>query len=468
LYICIKDKEILPGVEGEKSLSLPATINDSFDTTAAAIFMMNHGDNHRYIRDEERWLYWNGRHWNTDVKAQKLSNALELLRQKLLCQSGNYNLEKITKNLSNHRSLAMVKKHLESREELSLLSYDCDSHEHLAAFENAVYNTDTRQFIYDMEQIRPLYLTKRFAVAYNSKANCPRWDSFLNTIFMGDSELIRFVQKAVGLSLSGKILEEKLFFAYGSGANGKTTFFEVLNQIFGNFQQELDSTVLIKSKSQDQRLALENMANLRGIRFATSNEIPERATYNDMIIKQLCSRDTIAAKVIYRSVTPFKPTHKLWIRSNHKPMFNVHDGGMMRRICPIPFAYTIPEAQRIERYEDTLLKEKQGILRWIVEGWELYLKEGMKAVPVMMQNALAEYTQECDTLQQFIEECYVAAPCDTQLKDFTARYNEWCKENNYRSSNSRTVAAELRSAGWEVDRGNRNAFHIKGFGLRDG
>jgi len=508
--------------EGEQSLSLPLNINDSFDTTIAAIFMLNYGDNHRFIRDEERWIYWNGRHWNADIKAQNLSNTLDKMRQKLMTYSGNHNLEKIIKNLSNQRTLACVKKILETRNELSLLSWDCDSHEHLAAFENAVYNTGTGQFIFDAEQIRPLYLIRRFAVAYDNQAECPLWESFLALIFKGDTELIRFVQKAVGLSLSGKILEERLFFAYGSGANGKTTFFEVLNKLFGSFQQEIDSAVLIKSKMQDQRLALENMANLRGIRFATSNEIPERATYNDMIIKQLCSRDEITSKVVFKSVIAFKPTHKLWIRSNHKPMFNVHDGGMMRRICPIPFDYTIPEAERIERYEDVLLKEKKGILGWIVNGWERYKAEGMKVLPPSMQKAMAEYTQECDSLKQFIEESYVdfrmenrshlrpspsiepapnyggakdscenhhdrthesllpkeievelnkstaaMTPVQTLLKDFTAKYNEWCKENNYRSSNSRTLAGELRSAGYEVTRGTDNALFIREIGLKD-
>jgi phage/plasmid-associated DNA primase len=147
---------------------------------------------------------------------------------------------------------------------------------------------------------------------------------------------------------------------------------------------------------------------------------------------------------------------------------------MMRRICPIPFDYTIPEAERIERYEDVLLKEKRGILGWIVNGWKRYKTEGMKVLPPSMQKAMAEYTQECDSLRQFIEEQYVIENGElgmenaaVKLKDFTANYNAWCKENNYRSSNSRTLAGELRSAGYEVDRGHSNALYIRGMGILD-
>jgi putative DNA primase/helicase len=459
--------------EGEQSLSLPITLNDSFDSTASAIFIANYGDNHRYIRDEERWIYWDGAHWNADIKAQDLLNALEDMRTRLKANPASYHLEKIAKNLANQRSLSQIRKHLEIRNELSLLGRDIDAHEHLCAFENEVYNTDTNQLICDPNLIRPLYLTRRFPVAYDANASCEKWEAFLSQIFCGDEALVRYVQKAVGLSLSGKVLEEKLFFAYGSGANGKTTFFEVLNRIFGSFHREIDPTILLKTKVSDQRLLLENMASLKAIRFATSNEIPERATYNDMAVKQLCSRDMISGKVVYQSVCAFKPTHKLWIRSNHKPLFNVRDAGMLRRICLVPFAYKVPTDAMIERFEDILLREQKGILKWIVEGWKLYQKEGMKVLPPAMQNALNEYAHECDALKQFIEERCVTDSGDIRtdnamkLKDFTTAYNAWCKDNNFRSSNARALASELRAEGYEVTNGAHNMTVIKGLGQRD-
>jgi putative DNA primase/helicase len=455
---------------GGLPLQIPP-IADSFDATTSAIFIANYGENHRYIRDDEHWIHWDGRHWNADIKAQHLSDALEDMRMHMIANPTHYHLKEIAKKLANQRSLCQIKKHLESRAELSMLSEDCDSHEHLCAFENAVYNTETNQLIFDPNSIRPLFLTRRLPVAHNSEALCPQWDAFLKQIFCGDEALINYVQKAVGLSLSGKVLEEKLFFAYGSGANGKTTFFEVLNRVFGSFHQEIDANILIKSKMPDQRLALENMANLRGIRFATSNEIPERATYNDMIIKQLCSRDMIAAKVVYKSVSPFIPTHKLWIRSNHKPQFNVRDGGMMRRICLVPFAYKVPTEAMIERFEDTLVRERAGILNWIISGWKLYQKEGMKVLPESMKQALNEYAHECDALKQFIEEMCLIENGElrmdncVKLKDFTASYNAWCKENNFRASNARALAGELRAEGYEVVVGHGNLTIIKGLGL---
>jgi putative DNA primase/helicase len=451
----------------------PEQINDSFDATTCEIFTANYGDNHRYIRDEDRWIHWDGRHWKADIKAQQLFYALEIMRTRLKAYSTNYHLEKIAKNLANQRSLSQIRKHLETRSELSLLGQDIDAHEHLCAFENAVYNTETNQLISDPNLIRPLFLTRRFPVVYDSSATCDKWKAFLNQIFCGDEALIRFVQKAVGLSLSGKVLEEKLFFAYGNGANGKSTFFVVLNSVFGSFHCEIDPSIFIKSRVPDQRLLLENMARLKAIRFATSNEIPERATYNDMAVKQLSSRDMINAKVVYQSVSSFKPTHKLWIRSNHKPLFNVRDGGMLRRICLVPFAYKVPVEDQIKNLVDILLRELKGILQWIVEGWILYQKEGLNELPSAMQKALNEYVHECDALRQFIDERYVVLDNgeltnnSVKLRDFTAAYNAWCKENNYRSSNSRDLAGELRAEGYEVANGAHNVIIINGLAQRD-
>lgn len=450
-------------VEPVPMLKLPGQIVDAYDSTCAAIFILNYGDRHRYIRDLDFWIYWDGRHWDPDSRAQELHNSLNKLREGLGSDSIDAHLTELRRKLSNQRSLASIVKYLQSREELNLLSDQVDAHLHLVPFQNKVLNTDTGQFISDPGRIRPLYMLRRMAVAYDKDAVCPQWEAFLMKIFQGDTEVIRYVQKAVGLSLSGNILEERLFFAYGSGANGKSTFFEVLGRIFGRFHHEIDSTILINSRHHDQRLALENMANLRGIRFATSNEIPERASYNDLNIKQLCSRDQINAKVVYQSACAFTPSHKLWIRGNHKPKFNIRDDGMLRRICLIPFAFTIPREERKPRFEDDLLKEQKGILNWIIQGWTLYKQEGMNELPASMQAAMAEYTQELDDLQRFIdEECCAGEGFKMPMKDFTTAFNAWCKENSYRQSNSRELAGELRRMGFEVTTIGNNKLYIKG------
>ena len=98
----------------------------------------------------------------------------------------------------------------------------------------------------------------------------------------------------------------------------------------------------------------------------------------------------------------------------------------------------------------------------------MYQKEGLSPYPEAVSAALNDYTRECDTLAQFIEECYVKVPhANTLMKDFTARYNECCKLNHYPPSNSRTLASELRNEGWTLTNGLDNKLTINNLGLRD-
>ena len=72
------------------------------------------------------------------------------------------------------------------------------------------------------------YFTKITSVDCSQTAECPRWLAFLDDIFAGDKELIRYIQKAVGYSLTGSTAEQCAFFLYGTGRNGKSTFIDVI------------------------------------------------------------------------------------------------------------------------------------------------------------------------------------------------------------------------------------------------
>ncbi|MDZ4181820.1 MAG: phage/plasmid primase, P4 family [Candidatus Cloacimonadaceae bacterium] len=436
------------------SQALLLGIKDATDYAVAMLFASLFGETHRFIRDDEYWIFWTGKHWVADVKAQELHSDLRELRSRLVESRSLYSspaIETIIHKLSQSRSTTAVIKYLSHEASLTLLSSDLDAYEHLIAFGNGVFNTDTAQVITAPDAIRPLYLLKRVRADYDAGAACPRWFEFLETIFCGDIDLIRYIQKAAGLSLSGKVLEERLFFTVGDGGNGKSTFFEALSKILGDYHQEIDSSILLKSKMSDQRMLLENIANLRGIRFATCNELPEKRAYNDIVVKQLSSRDQMTGKRIYNSVSSFAPSHKLWIRANHKPSFNVSDAAMLRRIVLIPFNHTFTEAERIERYEDLLLREKSGILLWLIEGWKLYRKEGLKQLPQSLATAMEDYKHECDTLEQFIEEkCVKMEGKRLPLSSFTNAYNEWAGVNGVGKSTSRRLGDEMRKNGYEV------------------
>lgn len=441
-------------------------IKDASDTTVAGLFLAQYGQDHRYIRDGRYWIQWRNGGWKREDSGQGVFNDLAELRARLLACNQTEQVSRIVNKLSNHRSLSGIYNQLCITGAISLAESELDTYPELIAFSNAVFNTGNLHLTTDLSMIRKLYLLRKMDVEYEPGAECPLWLEFLDKVFDRDQELIAFVQKAVALALSGEVMEELLFFAYGSGANGKTTFFETIRRLFGDYHCEIDPFILINSRGADQRLALENIARLKGVRFATSNEIPERASYNDQMIKQLSSRDEISAKRIYQSVTSFAPSHKLWIRSNHKPDFNIRDGGMLRRICPLPFGIQIPAPERIERYEDLLLGEKSGILNWMLEGWNRYRQERIRPFPAAVNSAMSEYISECDTLSQFLQEsCQINDMDSVTLKSFTDAFNLWLGSSGYGKTNSRRVGDALREKNFTVNKGSKGKTYVYGVSL---
>ncbi len=77
------------------------------------------------------------------------------------------------------------------------------------------------------------YITKITAVAPGG--DCPRWLQFLDEITGGNVELQQFLQRVAGYSLTGSIREHALFFAYGTGGNGKGVFLNTLSAILADY-----------------------------------------------------------------------------------------------------------------------------------------------------------------------------------------------------------------------------------------
>jgi putative DNA primase/helicase len=72
-------------------------------------------------------------------------------------------------------------------------------------------------------------------------------------------------------------------------------------------------------------------------------------------LKSITGGDEIAARFMRQDFFRFVPTFKLMIAGNHKPRLRSVDEAIRRRFHLIPFAVTIPEADR-----DKDLSEKLG------------------------------------------------------------------------------------------------------------
>lgn len=345
---------------------------------------------------------------------------------------------------------------------LASVATEFDANPHLAACENGTLDLKLGDF---REHSPADKLTLRLPVAFDIDAECPHWEDFVRSIFGGNEDTIRYVQRAVGYSLSGLTNEDALFFLIGAGANGKSVFRSAVEMLFGSYRSEISIGALLTTTS-DSNVDYQK-ARLKGARIAFTDEVPENKRFNESQIKAITGRDTILARNPYEKPYAFQPTHKLWLIGNHKPTITGTDNGIWRRINIIPFNVIFPKEKQIKpsQFHAWFRAELPGILNWALRGWLDYQANGLQP-PQEVVAATSEYRSEQDQIGAFFEENLKMMP-GAQIKTATlfTTYREWCGDNGEfpvcRTKNKLTM--KLKELGYTVAAGKGRASFLVGF-----
>ena len=416
----------------------------------------------RYSYTNRSWIFFNGQKWVEDVTGQIKSLADETIeRMKIdFADCKNEDEEKVfTKHLKATRSskgkTAMIK---ETEHLLSITQQALDNFKYLLNVSNGIVDLKKGNLIkHDAEK----FLTKVINYEYSDKVDCPLWESFLNQIFNNDKDLIRYIQKAIGYSLTGNTEEQCAFFCYGTGRNGKSTFLDIISEIMGDYAINIQpETIMIRPGSSG---ASSDIARLKGARFVTSVEPNEGLRLNEGLVKQLTGGDKVTARKLYGNEFEFIPEFKLWMGTNHKPIIRGTDLGIWRRIRLIPFLVQIAEDKIDKNLKVKLQNELTGILNWAVEGCLLWKKEGLN-IPSAIQQATNEYKSEMDVISSWLSECCeVTWASDEKASDLYKSYSDWANENNeYKMSNTK-FGLEISKRHEKIQ--NRNGIFYKGLKL---
>jgi len=350
--------------------------------------------------------------------------------------------------------------------ELAAVTTEFDYNPLLLNIENGTYDFQSFQFIpHDPKHL----ITHKIDVQYDPDAECPRWNTFIKDIFTYDEDLIAFVQRWVGYMLTGLTDQQYLFLSYGTGANGKTTFFKIVGKILGEYFAQIPIEILLDNKFGNNSVDYQ-MARIRGKRVVLSSEIPGGRFLNESQVKDITGGDKLTARQIYGKPFDYFPEFKLCLLGNHKPDIKGSDEGIWRRILLIPFAYTIPEEDR-RPMEDVLNEftvEIAGILNWAIEGVKQYEKYGGLEPPDSVTKAVTAYKDECDILGPFLSECTINTPKARTLlseiwKSMGVFYEKIGDSIPIRSS--RKLASLLRDRGYVVNKGAKNKTYVHGLGL---
>ena len=270
------------------------------------------------------------------------------------------------------------------------------------------------------------YITKVAPVAFDAAAECPIFIRFMSDIMGGDQQLVAYLQRALGYMLTGSIEEHRLFFLYGTGANGKSTLLNVCKAMLGDelCRQTPVETIMARSNKSG---ATPELACLKGARAVMTTEIDDGSFLSEALVKQMTGGDPVAARHLYAAPFEFVPWFKLFVAGNHKPVIRGGDEGIWRRIDMIPFTTTIAPEARDTGLGEKLRSELAGILNWTIVGCLLWQKQGLNS-PAAVLDAVAEYKEDMDILGQWLEATCELGPEFTSFgADAYCDYRMWAQ-----------------------------------------
>jgi putative DNA primase/helicase len=269
-------------------------------------------------------------------------------------------------------------------------------------------------------------MTKQCNANYLTDTQCPQWHKFLNEVFQGNQELINSIQRLLGYTFTGSVTEEIMVICYGFGANGKSVMSNVIQYVAGSYGKT-GSPSLLKSRRDDDSSPRSDIAGLAGYRYISLNEMQSGDRLDEQVVKLLAGREAISARALYKDHMTYKPSGKVWLKTNHKPVVKEDDDGIWRRLVVIPFGRKFAETERDPILEEKLIQEADGILAWIIQGAVQWYQGGLSICPTIKQES-AEYRTESDLLGHFLEERVEfddgARAIETDVYFF---YQNWCR-----------------------------------------
>ncbi len=320
------------------------------------------------------------------------------------------------------------------------------------------FQNGTGEIAKDGIKIRPFaradFLKYQLSFAYDEAAAFTKWQAFLDDVLpekdkngkVIDAEKSRQKVLAEYIAYIFTTLKlEKTLILFGTGANGKSVFFEVIYALLG--KENISNYSLESLGDQYYRAMLANKL------LNYSSEISNRLQAEKF--KQLTSGEPIEARLPYGQPMTLTNYAKLAFNTNELPKDVEHTDAFFRRFLIIPFDVTVPEEKRNPNLANEIIEaELSGVFNWILDGLNRLLQQGKFSKCDAAQKAVEAYRIESDSVAMFIDEYGYQKSIENfeSLKDLYPSYKNFCLDNGFRPVHSRNLAKRLEALGFDTDK----------------
>jgi putative DNA primase/helicase len=416
------------------------------DAGNAELFAAMFASQLRYDHDQGAWFIWREHWWAKDRQLDVMNFAIRVARARYrdAAHAPNRQAEEHWAVQSEMKSRINAAIELaKSRSELSTSTGDWKNEPLLLGVANGIVNLCTGV----LQPGNPADMIRAHSpVVFEDGATCPIFQQFIKDVCNDNAELIAYIQRAIGYTLTGLTKEQIAFACHGEGANGKTTLMTVLDELLGSdYAAELPASVF----DRERPASIPNdLMQLYGRRFVRVSELRDGAAINEARLKQLTGGDEVSARYLYQNFISFRPYAKIWLAFNHLPYILDDTHAFWRRVHVIPFLRTFRDGQADKNLLDRIRPELSGVLNWAIEGCLAYQRENLR-VPAIISEAVQEYRRNCNPVLRFVDEvCQRDPSAETPVRHLREAFELWAKENGEPNIAPRIFAKRLKDIGF--------------------
>ena len=296
------------------------------------------------------------------------------------------------------------------------------------------------------------FITYQLPFEHNPQAKAPIFEAYLNRV-LPDKERQKVLAEYLGFVFikhgSNVLKEEKALILYGTGANGKSVFFEIVTAMFG---RQNVSNYSLQSLTEEKGFYRARISN-KLVNYAS--EISGKLEAS--LFKNMVSGEPVEACLKYGQPFTMTDYAKFIFNCNELPKDVEHTNAYFRRFLIIPFDVTIPEhEQDINLHAKIIDTELSGVFNWVLEGLNRLLEQKRFSDCEAAQRAVEQYRIESDSVQMFLNEhsYKVSVTNEMPLKDMLNEYRNYCIESGFKACSLRTLADRLRNSGYQTERKN--------------
>jgi len=428
------------------------------DLGAAEAFRDRYQEQLRYDHQRGHWLVWHDHWWEPDAYAESerlAQDHVRLWQQESVALPASHpkrsSLVDFTMKLERSGAMANFMSVAKTLLPIATTGSEWDADHWSLGCKNGVMDLRSGE----LRDGEPLdHITKQVAAEFDADSYCPRWLQFLDEVFEDNTDLIDYVTKAIGYSLTADMREQCFFMAVGSGANGKSIFLDTLEHVFSNYSHRAAMRLFANAEGEADRFS---MADLRGARICFAAETKANTRMNEHVIKALTGGETLSGERKYAQPFTFRPTAKIWLGVNHNPTVSDDSFGFWRRVRLIPFNRTFSGDADDRELRNTLRGEADGILTWAINGCLAWQEHGLVAPDIVLR-ATKDYEEEEDPLSEFLQEN--TKNDEDAIVLFSSLYSEyklWAKEQGITQRNQisgKAMGVNLKKRGYGVVTGS--------------